>query len=198
MSLDIIEEDLPDSPDKNKFNTVALGLFLLGLFVLAVGAGLFFFKGKQNSDIKILSASASVAPSGEIMVHVDGAVKSPGVYKLSSDSRVKDAVAAAGGLASEADEAKINLAAKVADGQKIHIASQSEAVGNTQQATSSESNLININTASEAELDKLPGIGPVTAAKIINLRPYGAVEELLSKKAVSSSVYGKIKDLISL
>jgi len=130
-------------------------------------------------------------------VHVDGAVKSPGVYKLSADSRVKDVVAAAGGLASEADEAKINLAAKVADGQKLHIASQSEAVSNAQQATSSESNLININTASEAELDKLPGIGPVTSAKIISLRPYLRIEELLSKKAVSSSVYGKIKDLVS-
>ena len=107
-------------------------------------------------------------------------------------------MAAAGGLASEADQAKINLAAKVADGQKIHIASQYEATSNTQQVISSESNLININTASEAELDKLPGIGPVTAAKIISLRPYGTLEELLSKKAVSSSVYGKIKDLVSL
>lgn len=198
MDRDIIEEDLPDSPDKNKFNAVALGLFLLGLFVLAVGAGLFFFKGKQNSDIKILSASASAVPSGEIMVHVDGAVKNPGVYKLSAGSRVKDAVVAAGGLASEADQAKINLAAKVVDGQKIHIASQYEVISNKQEVISSQSNLVNINTASEAELDKLPGIGPVTAGKIINLRPYGSVEELLSKKAVSSSVYSKIKDLVSL
>lgn len=59
------------------------------------------------------------------------------------------------------------------------------------------SQLININTASEAELDKLPGIGPVTATKIITSRPYSAPEELLTKKVVSSSTWGKIKELIT-
>jgi len=106
----------------------------------------------------------------------------------------------AGGLSGNADQSKINLAAKITDGQKIYVFAQGENTGTTsiKGITSiTGSDLININTASESELDKLPGIGPVTAQKIITSRPYSSLEELLTKKAVSSSVYEKIKGLIA-
>lgn len=185
---------------KDRVRLGAVAFFLLGLFVLAVGFGLFFFHGQSSSsnDVKILSASSSSAPvSSEILVDVGGAVVSPGLYHLKIDSRVDDAVAAAGGFSTNADKAKVNLAAKIVDGQKIYIQSQnSKAV--SQNGGSEVSSLISINSASEIELDSLPGVGPATASKIISNRPYSSLEELKSKKAVTGATYDKVKDLITL
>jgi len=168
---------------------------------LAIGAGFYYFgkSSSASSDIQIISASQGETLQGnEIMVHVDGAVVSPGVYKLAQGARINDCVLAAGGFSPEADQSKVNLAAKVIDGQKIHVFSIGEQVTSDKgQAISQNSNLININMALESELDKLPGIGPVTAQKIIASRPYSVPEDLLTKKAVSASVYEKIKDLIT-
>lgn len=204
MAFDLPEEDTSDSKNfltSNKTELAVLAVFFIGLFLLAVGAGLYFFRNqKANDDIQIISADASGNMSGEIMVHIDGAVKNPGLYKLNSSARVNDAVIAAGGLTAEANSNKLNLAAKVNDGQKVHIASSREQqVGNQGPGTvagESTSALIDINSASEAELDKLPRVGPVTAQKIIAGRPYSTKEELVTKKVVSSSVFEQIKDLI--
>lgn len=185
---------------KNKFNLFVVILVFAGLFLLAVGAGLWLFQNKgSGEDIKIISASQS-AVLGEVVVHVDGAVNKPGVYRLSADLRVNDAIAAAGGFTKGADTSKINLAAKLADGQKIHVASIGESSSSTNQSGGfvNQSDLVSINTATESELDRLPGIGPVTASKIISLRPYSSLNELLGKKAVSKSTFEKIKGLISL
>lgn len=188
------------SQDKSKI--LVASLMFLGLFLLSVGAGLFLFRtaGQSNSDIKIISASQS-AVLGEVVVHVDGAVKNPGIYKLAADSRVNDAVVAAGGLSQDADSARINLAARLSDGTKVYIPSHDDPVSaglSGSVAGQVSSGLININTATEAQLDTLPGIGPVTASKIISLRPYSSLNELLDKKAVSKSTFEKIKGLISL
>lgn len=198
-------ENLPQANFGKSSRALTLAFFFFGLFLLALGGGLFLFKGStSNDDIQIISShSNDSANQSEIVVHVDGAVVAPGVYKLPVDSRVSDAVVVAGGLASEADSAKINLAARLSDGQKIYVF----AVGENTSITSGQSitgttgsitSLVNINTASEAELDKLPGVGPVTAAKIISSRPYSALEDLLTKKAVNKSTYEKIKDLITV
>ena len=102
----------------------------------------------------------------------------------------------AGGLLATADKSQINLAGKISDGQKIHIPE----VGETPVTAFGKLNqtLVSVNSATQAELDTLPQVGPATAAKIIAGRPYTAVEELVSKKAVSQSVFDKIKDLVSL
>ena len=184
---------------KDKFTIAAVGLLLFGLFLLAAGAGMFLFKGSASGDdIKILEASQS-ADSGELVVDISGAVKNPGVYKLGAESRINDAVFAAGGLTDEADSKRINLAARISAGQKMHIATVSDTVssGTTDTVSSSQTGLVNINSATEGELDKLPGVGPVTAGKIINGRPYSSVEELLSKKVVNSSTFEKIKGLVT-
>ena len=162
------------------------------------------FKGGQNDEIQIIATTEDTGDKTEMVVHIDGAVAKPGVYRLASGARVTDAVSAAGGGRAETDRSKINLAAKVADGQKAYVPkigeSGSQRVGGSrgQIAGESVSQLVNINVASESELDKLPGIGPVTAQKIISSRPYSSLEDLLTKKAVSQSTYEKIKDLISL
>ena len=95
------------------------------------------------------------------------------------------------------------MATKLADGAKIFIPSVGEAVNGGSALNSSSEGiivgaLININTSSQSQLESLPGIGPVTAQKIIAGRPYGSIEELLSKKIVGSKVFGQIKDKIAV
>ncbi|MBI2326750.1 ComEA family DNA-binding protein [Candidatus Curtissbacteria bacterium] len=184
-----------------RLRLIALGLFFGGLFVLALGAGLFFFKNQNSSsDIQIIATTKSTerGEPTEIVVHVDGAVLSPGVYKLAAGLRVDDAIKMAGGLTEDADQTKINLAAKLADGQKIYVfATGEQVISDKSQVISQSTSLVNINAASESELDKLPGVGPVTAQKIIASRPYSSLEELLTKKAVNKSVWEKIKGMIA-
>lgn len=181
---------------RENLHLIVLGLFFLGLLLTSFGVGLFLFKNSNSSsdDIQIIAATEDTenkTETTEIVVHVDGAVVNPGVYDVPPGSRVTDAVEAAGGLAQDADQTKINLAAKIVDGQKIFVFSKGE------QVISQNTNLVSINSASESELDKLPGIGPVTAQKIITARPYSSLEDLLTKKVVSKSVWEKIKDLIT-
>lgn len=172
------------------------GFFFFGLFLLSLGAGLTLLRNQSaGDDIQIISPNES---GSEIVIHVDGAVVAPGVYRLPHDSRVSDALERAGGFSGEADTARVNLAAKLADGQKILIPKTGEKVAVGEAGVAPSGSLINVNTASEKELDTLPGIGPVTAQKIIASRPYSVLEDLLTKQAVSASVYEKIKDLISV
>ena len=110
---------------------------------------------------------------------------------------------ASGGLTELADRnwiaKNLNLALKVTDSQKIYIPKVGDTASQTFLGTSDQigsTDLININSASEAQLDKLPGIGPVTAAKIINNRPYSTIDQLLEKKAVSQKVFDQIKEKI--
>lgn len=191
---------------------IASLFFLLGIFVFAVGLGLLVFKDTSSgSEVKVLSVNDDFIESADVVVDVGGAVNKPGVYSLKADSRVNDALIAAGGLSAEADHSRVNLASKVSDGQKIFVPSISQqlTIDNSpfdsaqgKQLTSNQgqgvSGLVSINNASERELDTLPRIGPVTAGKIINGRPYSSIDELVSKKAVTKSVFEKIKDLISI
>lgn len=184
----------------NRLRFVAAGVLFIGLFVLAVGAGVYYFESNKGEEVKIISGGSSPLVSSEIVVDIEGAVNKPGVYKLVSDSRVTEAIEKAGGLASDADKNKINLAARLTDGQKIVVASLSQNSINQSQNSESEAGntrLIDVNNASSSELDTLPGIGPVTAGKIIAARPYSTISDLVSKKAVTASVFEKIKDLIS-
>lgn len=177
--------------------------FFLGLFVLALGAGLYFFRSNSTSgDIKIISgALPSSAQAQAIVVDVGGAVNSPGLYKLPGDARVADAVSAAGGLSADADSKQVNLAAKVSDGQKVYVPDKfqipNSKLQNGEVAGVATNSLVSINNATVAELDTLPGIGPATASKIIASRPYSSLNDLVLKKAVSSSVFEKIKDKIT-
>jgi competence protein ComEA len=201
MNADIEGDDNSSVSDffkKLDFKPLPVLVFLAGIFILAIGAGLFLFKSDlKNDDIKIIAAGVDT-PS-EIVVHIDGAVNIPGVYKLPIDSRVNDAVAAAGGFSHEANISVVNLASKLGDGQKISVPKTGEEVKGVSVSTAiAADGVINVNSASQASLESLPGIGPVTAVKIINGRPYTSMEELLSKKVIGKSVYVKIKDLVSV
>jgi len=184
--------------------TLALaGVLVLVIALALVGIGL--IQGSQD-EIKIIESERPMAPSevegGAILVDVGGAVIKPGIYELGSDARVNDALIASGGLAKGADRdwisQNINLAAKLTDGAKIYLPFQDSNKDSPAAAGLSLEETININTASLAELDQLWGIGPVTAQKIIDNRPYGKIEELLDKKIVKTNVYEAIKDKITV
>lgn len=193
-----------------KKNWLPLILGILGMIFFAYGLiGLFVANDSASEDI-VFEANSSAKPNSEIktiLVDVEGAVVKPGIYKLPQDSRIQDGLVAAEGLSVKADREYIaknlNLATKLIDGAKIYIPTVEEATASPFVLSSSSEGitvgtLININSASESELDTLPGIGPVTAQKVIQGRPYGSVNELLDEKVVSAKVFGQIKEKVAV
>ena len=192
---------------KDRPYLVTLGL--LGGLLLVVGVfSVVVISGRTGAEeLVIQKAGESGESGGKLLVDVAGAVMKPGVYELKAGARINEALIAAGGLGEEADrewvEKNLNLAAKVTDGQKIYIPSEGETekvapLQGKGTTLMTRLDLVNINTASSAELDTLWGVGEATAKKIIDSRPYGAVEELLTKKAVKNNVYEAIKDSVSV
>lgn len=151
-----------------------------------------------------------IEESPEIMVHISGQVYSPGLVELVRGDRVKDAVKMAGGLKKEADLDRINLAKKVEDEEKIYIPKigediESELLDEINLALSSQGtnkgsqDKININLASESELDTLPGVGKVIAGRIIDYRsssPFRTIEELKNVSGIGDKIYEGLKELI--
>src|SRR3989344_2063569 len=191
-----------------KRHILPLSLGFLGLIFFAYGLiGLFFASVVKPEEIKFEAASESASTDEKktIFIDIEGAVVKPGLYELSKDSRVHDGLIAAGGLDSTADREfvakNLNMAVRLIDGVKIYIPYAGEKPSDTSvlgTASTFATNLININSSSQSDLESLPGIGPVTAQKIISGRPYGAVDELLSKKVVGSKVFEQIKDMIAI
>ena len=157
-------------------------------------------------------ADAAAERPAEIVVDVQGAVTRPGLLSLRDGSRVGDAIAAAGGYSSSVDvtaaSRTLNLAAKLGDGDQIRVPILGEeptfaapADSGAGAAPPAEGGPIDVNTASAEELDTLPGIGPVTAAKIIDARteaPFATVDEVLSRGAVGAATFEDIRELITV
>ncbi len=170
--------------------------------ITLIGVGVFIWKSRsiQPEGISVLSATDSqnlTASSSGVLIDVGGAVNSPGVYQLASDSRVEDALLAAGGLTKDANskwiEMNLNRAERLRDGMKLYIPANDVIQA---QITQVADNVININSATSVQLEQLKGIGPATAAKIISGRPYSSVDQLLEKKIVSKTVFSNIKEQI--
>lgn len=190
-------------PDRIRENLLPLFLGIVGLVFLVVGGfQLVSHLGNSFSDVTFEQTSPGPVSVQKIAVDVEGAVIKPGVYELSSGSRIVDALSAAGGMSEEADrdyvQKSINLAQKITDGIKIYIPRVGEQVLSVSTNVVAGSNsTININTASESDLDLLPGVGSVTAGKIIAGRPYTSIQGLLDQKVLTASVFEKIKNQIS-
>ncbi len=184
-------------------------LGLSSLLLIVISLVLLIKTTQTNTPIQFSSeASVSGVLTHTITIDIEGAVDKPGVYVLPLDSRIEDAIFKAGGITSEADteriEKTINRAAKLSDGAKIFIPSMEgshtsiNSVSGNDIMSDVNAGLINVNYSSQSELESLPGIGPVTARKIIDNRPYQTLEELVSKKAMGQSLYNKLKDQLSL
>jgi competence protein ComEA len=181
-------------------NLLIIILIVAGLICLGYGLISLFDSSNSQDDITIGTSDNSISAS-KIMADVEGAVIKPGVYELSGNARIQDLIIVSGGFSQNADREwiskNINLASKVSDGAKVYIPKAGEKSGSTG-STASQTNLININSATSQELDSLSGIGPATAEKLIQNRPYQTLDELVSKKVLTSKVFETIKDKISI
>lgn len=108
--------------------------------------------------------------SGDLVVHVAGAVRRPGVYRMPSGSRVDDAVSRAGGASARAELEAVNLAARLADGQQVVVPERVAGGGASTAGVAAESGPISLGTATVEQLEEIDGIGPVTAAAIVEFR----------------------------
>lgn len=162
----------------------------------------------------------NIEEKNKIVVYIAGAIKNEGVYELEENSRITDIIEKAGGLTDDANINNINLAYILQDGVKVYIpkdndkneikdetniyVSKENGESNIDNGTSVETknSKININTATQTELETLPGIGPSTATKIINYRKengkFNSIEELKKVSGIGDSKYNKIKEMIRI
>jgi competence protein ComEA len=176
---------------------------LFGLFIAAL---VWVVARNPSGEAVTLRPVPTDAP---IVVHITGAVPRPGVYALPQGARVQDAISAAGGFLADADKTGINLARLLEDGERLDIPFGGGGSDFVIQPASTASaggtgttELIDINTASQAELETLPGIGPTTAQKIIAYRtengPFQTTEDIINVSGIGPGTYERIKDLITV
>ena len=186
-----------------------LYIFLGILLGLLLAGGIWLTARPPQGESVELRPAPTPKP---VRVHIAGAVVRPGVYELPEDSRVLDAVEAAGGFVAEADKSALNLAAIVEDAARLDIPyvagyepEESSGFVVVTEGTPSPlagEELVNINTASLEELDGLPGIGPTTAQKIIDYRnengPFTRIEDIVNVSGIGPATYEELKDLITV
>ncbi len=192
------------------------GYVILTLIYAIVFAGYLAYERRPRPEpIQIIdpTPTPTQTPMPMHVVHMTGAVQHPGVYPLPPGSRLFQAVEAAGGLTSDADPERVNLADRIQDAQQVFIPrlgktpppSPTPIAASLSGSTESGQlghGLININTASAAELDALPGIGPVYAARIIAYRedhgPFSSPADIVQVKGIGTATYEKLKSRITV
>ncbi len=203
------------------------GLLLLGIGLITAGLGMAMkTAGEENNQVSLIRAgitptgkSADVQGDNKVVIDIAGQVMRPGVFSLKKGSRVNDVLIAAGGLAALADrewvEVNLNRAEILRDGQKIVIpsknsnkpitnnqANSNNQIQNNKQILGASTGLISINNASVEELDKLPGIGPAIAQRIIDYRDkmggFKDINEIKLVSGIGEKLYAQIKDKIGL
>ncbi|MFH1648884.1 MAG: ComEA family DNA-binding protein [Patescibacteria group bacterium] len=183
--------------------------FMLGCFLTYFALG-----QRRGSGCEVLFAEEEGSDK-KVVVDISGAVQDPGLYKVSSNLRVGELVDIAGGFNTNASaiwiSRNLNLAQEISDAQKFYIpfewdtyvaesynvVSLKSSSASTTSNTGTGNSAINVNNASIEDLDELPGIGPVSAQKIMDNRSYSSLEEFKTKSGLGESVVEKIEDLIS-
>lgn len=183
----------------------SIGLVLLGVVGGLLGAGVIFLIARPPAGEMIQLLPPPTNPP--LVVHVTGAVSTPGIYNLPPGSRVTDAIEAAGGMTGQANPEAMNLAQVLEDGLHIHVPEiippgQENPDDPPTRSPSPLTALVNINTADQAELESLPEIGPHLAGEIIAYReingPFKTVDELLNVSGIGTVILETIRDLITV
>lgn len=183
------------------------------LVVLALG-GRFLLRPDANADalrvepvVAVETTTTDSAPAAQVVVHVVGAVRSPGLYRLDEGSRVADALALAGGTVPKADLAAVNLAAQLVDGTQVVVPK----TGRRDQAPSAAvsgaagapapAGPIRLNAATLEQLQEIPGVGPVTAQRIVEFReqngPFRSVDELDAVPGIGPKRLEQMRELVT-
>lgn len=172
---------------------IAIGL-LAGLMLGLIAAGLIYIVSRPPRGQAIPLITPTPA---SLAVYITGAVATPGVYSLPEGSRIEDAVVAAGGFHEDADPQGVNLAARLSDGVQVfvpYLSGKTPATPIVQR--------VNINTASMAELDTLPGVGPTLAQTIVDFRvqngPFQTIEDLMNVPGIGPATFDRLKDMITV
>jgi len=180
---------------------------LLLLLLILVGGALLYLRWPRPTPIEIIEPTPVPASTpAEIGVYVVGAVLNPGVYFLPQGSRVDDALEAAGGPTDEADLVRVNLVKRVCDEEQIYVPRLGEENPPLPPPSGSSGGQaggkIDINTATAAELETLPGIGPVRAQRIVDYRkangPFTAIEDIKNVRGIGDAIFADIEDLITV
>jgi competence protein ComEA len=149
--------------------------------------------------------SGPAGPSDRVAVHVAGRVRRPGLVRLPAGSRVQDAIAAAGGATSGADLDAVNLARRLTDGEQVRVPGPGDPAPppapGVAAGPATPSAPLDLNTATVEQLDTLPGVGEVTAGRIIAYRsahPFTSVDELLEVPGIGQRRFDQLKDLVTV
>ncbi|MFC1517822.1 helix-hairpin-helix domain-containing protein [Candidatus Margulisiibacteriota bacterium] len=181
-------------------------LIILGILLL-LGMLYYFIQQAPRSQTSIVeqiidtpTLNNTFFVTENIYIHISGAVKTPGVYKLDASARVWEAINAAGGPLASTDLDKLNLTKKLTDGDKI-LVTYKETQNSAKNITQVSSAKININTASLQELDSLPKVGPSTAKRIVeqrNKQYFQKIEDVQKVKGIGKKMFEKLKDRLEV
>lgn len=195
--------------DNRKKKFILLCVLLLGCVLTSIAAEYF----TNEEPVPVISTQTQAKSKEQLItVYVSGAVARPGLYELPAGIRAQEAVEAAGGFTEAANQEKVNLAKKLKDGSQVNVpalkgskkvitgtnASADKASVGSQQK---QAGLVNINTASITELDSLPGVGEVTAQKIIEYRQqhyFTRIEDIMQVKGIGEAKFNKMKDRLTV
>ncbi|MEV8358705.1 helix-hairpin-helix domain-containing protein [Microbacterium sp. NPDC076895] len=185
--------------ERRRWGVGAVVILAHGALAIAVIVGIVRGAGSAQS---LAPAPVTVATaSTSLYVHVSGAVNAPGLYVLHADARVVDAVAAAGGLAEDAEAAGVNLARPVSDGEQVIVPRVGEAPAAGPAGVTADGR-VNLNSADEGALDTLPGVGPAIAGRIIEWREangrFASVDDLLSVSGIGPKMLESLRDLVTV
>jgi competence protein ComEA len=194
------------------FGAVALGI--VAIVVAAAGMGSDRLVDGPGSGADSFASTDPHAMGSVLVVDVSGAVANPGLYRLAPGARVGDAIQAAGGYGPRVDVARVaedlNLAATLSDGDRVHVPSRDDPIdggdgtggaGGAAGPGGGAGGLVDLNAASQSELEALPGIGPVTATKIIAAReeaPFRSIDELRERGLVGEKTFDSLKALVTV
>jgi competence protein ComEA len=180
---------------------IAIGAAAILAVVLLGNRLLFRAEAPAAPPIPTAAARTTAVSQGELVVDVVGAVRRPGLYRLAHGARVADALARAGGATAKAQLDLVNLAAPIADGQQIVVPRRGSAGVAGSAAPGSPSGPVHLSTATLEQLDALPGVGPVTAQKILDYRQqhgaFSSVDELDAVPGIGPARLEQLKGLVA-
>lgn len=192
---------LASTPTANR----RLFLFVF-VFAMTIGAILISLNSakpyESTSESVTIEEPDSSIEEPSVFVHVVGEVEKPGIYIVATRARVFDAIVAAGGFTTSADQSTVNLAREVSDGEQVVVLAAGVQSGSATAQASAQTALISLNRASQLELEALPGVGPTLAGRMIDWRTanggFKKKQDLLKVSGIGNKMFDGMKDLVTL